>query len=137
MDCSDRPCWAVSIWASFPSDWTAAPDQVGGGRGFRGAIIQYGQGILGQRSQRFGVGQAVALLFNSVSLSMLQPGRFDLIGLKGQHFGAPLGILLGGAQVVQFTAQPEQTAGKIYGKPQGWIRSRRNGQAGPGGAAHV
>ena len=84
------------------------PQQVGGGRGFGCAIIQYRQGLLGQRGERFGVGQTVALLFKFRVFSVSQPGGFDLIGLEGQHFGSTLGILLGGAQVVQFTAQAEQ-----------------------------
>ena len=38
----------------------------------------------------------------------MQPGGFDLTSLKGQHFDATLGILLGEAQIVQFTPQAEQ-----------------------------
>jgi len=120
--------------ASFPSDWM--PARSGRWRpGIPSAIIQYGQGILGQRSQRFGVGRR--------SRSCLIPypqyaatGRFDLIGLKGQHFGARSASCWAARRSCSSLAATRATAGKIYGKPQGWIRSRRNGQQAQVGA-HV
>ena len=69
------------------------------------AFIENSQGFLGKRGQLFGIGEAVAFLPQFLVLAGFQPGSFDLLCLEGQHLGAAVGILLGGAQVVQFAAE--------------------------------
>ncbi len=111
-----------SICASLVERLHHLPDQVGGGGGLGGALVEGGKSLLGKCGERLGICQAVALPAQVFVLARFQQRGLDLPGLEGEQLGAAFGIPLGGAQFFQFPANPrEAQPGFAVGSQQGFI----------------